>query len=78
MVAAGQIRVPLAYWGPQPQNAYYSAPNVVTFFDPRTHAWFRLRLDGAGRPAELKMVAGAHFMHHDYSFRSPAISPPAR
>jgi methionine-rich copper-binding protein CopC/putative copper export protein len=74
----GQIRVPLAYWGPEPQNAYYSAPNVITFFDPRTHAWFRVRLDEAGRPAELKMVAGAHFMHHDYSFRSPAISPPSR
>jgi copper transport protein len=74
----GQIRVPLAYWGPQPQNAYYSAADVVTFFDPRTHAWFRLRLDGAGRPAELKMVAGAHFMHHDYSFRSPEISAPSR
>lgn len=74
----GQIRVPLAYWGPDPQNAYYSAPNVITFFDPRTHAWFRLRLDGAGRPAELTMTAGAHFMHHDYSFRSPEISAPSR
>jgi methionine-rich copper-binding protein CopC/putative copper export protein len=74
----GQIRVPLAYWGPHPQNAYYSAPNVVTFFDPRTHAWFRLQLDSAGRPAELTMTAGAHFMHHDYSFRSPEISPPSR
>jgi copper transport protein len=74
----GQIRVPLAYWGPQPQNAYYSAPNLITFFDPRTHAWFRLRLDGSGRPAELKMTAGAHFMHHDYSFRSPVISAPSR
>jgi len=74
----GEIRVPLAYWGPQPQNAYYSAPSLITFFDPRTHAWFRLRLDRDGRPAELKMVAGAHFMHHDYSFRSTEISPPSR
>jgi copper transport protein len=74
----GQIRVPGAYWGPDPVNAHYAAPDVITFFDPRTHAWFRLRLDRTGRPAELKMTAGAHFMHHDYSFRSPAISPPSR
>jgi len=51
---------------------------VLTFYDTQIHAWYRLRLDSKGRPAELKMVAGAHFMHHDYSFRSPAISPPSR
>jgi copper transport protein len=74
----GEIRVPLAYWGPHPRNAYFSAANVVTFYDPQVHAWYRLRLNGAGRPVELKMVAGAHFMHHDYSFRSPDISAPSR
>jgi copper transport protein len=74
----GEIRVPQAYWGPRARNAYYSAPNVITFYDPQIRAWYRLRLDRSGRPAELKMIAGAHFMHHDYSFRSPPISPPSR
>jgi len=74
----GQIRVPQAYWGARAQNAYYAAPDVITFYDPQIRAWYRLRLDGTGRPAELKMIAGAHFMHHDYSFRSPPISPPSR
>jgi copper transport protein len=74
----GQIRVPNAYWGPRAQNAYYSAPNMITFYDPRIRAWYRLRLDRTGRPAELNMIAGAHFMHHDYSFRSPPISAPSR
>jgi copper transport protein len=74
----GEIRVPNAYWGPRAQNAFYSAPNMITFYDPRIRAWYRLRLDRAGRPAALKMIAGAHFMHHDYSFRSPPISAPSR
>jgi len=74
----GRIRVPNAYWGPHPQNAYYAAPGVITFYDPRIRAWCRVRLDSAGRPAELEMTAAAHFMHHDYSFRSPRISPPSR
>ena len=74
----GAIRVPQAYWTPHTRDAFFSARNVLTFYDTQIHAWYRLRLDSAGRPAELKMVAGAHFMHHDYSFRSPAISPPSR
>jgi hypothetical protein len=74
----GEIRVPQAYWGARAQNAYYSAPDVITFYDPQIRAWYRLRVDRSGRPAELKMIAGAHFMHHDYSFRSPPISPPSR
>ena len=74
----GTIRVPQAYWTPHTRNAFFSARDVLTFYDTQIHAWYRLRLDSKGRPAELKMVAGAHFMHHDYSFRSPAISPPSR
>ena len=74
----GSIRVPQAYWTPHTRNAFFSARDVLTFYDTQIHAWYRLRLDSKGRPAELKMVAGAHFMHHDYSFRSPAISPPSR
>jgi methionine-rich copper-binding protein CopC/putative copper export protein len=74
----GEIRVPNAYWTARARNAHYSASSVITFYDPQIRAWYRLRLDDAGRPAELKMIAGAHFMHHDYSFRSPPISPPSR
>jgi len=74
----GVIRVPNSYWTEATQNAYFTARNVLTFYDAKAHAWYRLRLDRSGRPAELAMVAGAHFMHHVYSFRSPAISPPSR
>jgi copper transport protein len=74
----GVIRVPNTYWTSATQNAYFAAPGVLTFYDRNAHAWYRLRLDRAGRPAALTMVAGAHFMHHVYSFRSPAISPPSR
>lgn len=74
----GVIRVPNTYWTSATQNAYFAAPRVLTFYDRNAHAWYRLRLDRSGRPAALTMVAGAHFMHHVYSFRSPAISPPSR
>ena len=74
----GEIRVPNAYWGADTLDAHFSAPGVLTFYDAGVHAWYRLRVDGAGRPATLTMVAGAHFMHHTYSFRSPAISAPSR
>jgi hypothetical protein len=74
----GVIRVPNTYWTSATQNAYFAAPGVLTFYDRNAHAWYRLTLDRSGRPAALAMVAGAHFMHHVYSFRSPAISPPSR
>lgn len=72
----GVLNVPVAYWGPEARNAYWVGPRELTFYDPQPHAWYRLRLDASGRPAELTMVAPAHFMHHDYSFRSPPISAP--
>ena len=77
MSVQGAIRVPQTYWA-HPRNAYFSTRDLVTFYDPQIRAWYRVRIDRAGRPVELKMVAGAHFMHHDYSFRSPAISAPSR
>jgi len=70
------VLVPRTYWGTEARNAYYTGPDTLTFYDPQVRAWYRLRLDASGRPRELTMVAEAHFMHHDYSFRSPAISPP--
>ena len=74
----GVIFVPNAYWGAEARNAYYVGPDTLTFYDPQVRAWYHLRLDSSGRPRELTMVAEAHFMHHDYSFQSPPISPPPR
>lgn len=72
----GLVVVPRTYWGAEARNAYYTGVDELTFYDPQVRAWYRLRLDKSGRPRELTMVAEAHFMHHDYSFRSPPISPP--
>lgn len=39
----------------------------VTFFDPRTLAWFTVVLDRQSlRTLELQMVTTAHFMHDVY------------
>jgi hypothetical protein len=51
----------------------------VTFFDPRTPAWFTVALDKRTlRTLELRMVATAHFMHHVYGqFNEPLkLEPP--
>jgi len=52
----------------------------VTFFDPRTPAWFLVAIDKTtARTLDLHMVANAHFMHDSYgSFDAPIkIVPPA-
>jgi hypothetical protein len=52
----------------------------ITFFDPRTPAWFRVAIDKASsRTLDLQMVANAHFMHDTYrAFDAPIkIVPPA-
>jgi copper transport protein len=64
--------VPTSFWTDEATNVFRSGPDELTFYDPQYHAWYRLQLDGEGRPAVLTMVAGAHFMHHDYSFSAPA------
>ena len=54
---------------------------MLTFYDPRIPAWFRLRVEPrTARPVELHMVAPAHFMVDRYSsFDRPVeISPPSR
>jgi hypothetical protein len=76
--AQAPLRLPRTSWGARAGNVFLSGRGRLTFYDPQYRAWYRLRLDRAGRPAELEMVAAAHFMHHAYSFRSPVISPPAR
>ena len=52
---------------------------LVSFFDPRTPAWFEVTVEKrTGYTLELRMLAAAHFMHDVYrSFdRAPAIVPP--
>ena len=51
----------------------------VTFFDPKTPAWFEITVDArTSRTLDLRMVTTAHFMHERYrSFDAPlSISPP--
>jgi hypothetical protein len=53
----------------------------VSFFDPRTPAWFTVAIDRATlRTLELRMVTTAHFMHELYGpFNAPLqIRPPSR
>jgi hypothetical protein len=64
------------YWT-EPTNAYFVAPNVITFLDRKIPAWFRLTLAG-DRPTRVEMTAAAHFMVDRYvGFDVPVdISPP--
>jgi hypothetical protein len=51
----------------------------VSFFDPKSHAWFTLVVDRKTfRTLESRMVTNAHFMHDVYSAfdSTPAIVPP--
>lgn len=59
-------------------NAHLVAPGVLTFFDPRLPAWFRV--DYSGRfPTVTRMTAAAHFMVDRYAgFDVPAVVSPPR
>ena len=73
------LTLPKAYWTARARNAYFVAPDEITFYDPTFPGWFRLRFDpSSGHVTQLKMIATAHFMEHDYSgFDRPvSISPP--
>jgi hypothetical protein len=51
----------------------------ITFFDPRTPAWFAITIDKrTSRTFDLRMITTAHFMHERYrSFDAPlSITPP--
>ena len=51
----------------------------ITFYDPRTPAWFAITVDARTiRTLDLRMTTTAHFMHERYSaFNAPlAIRPP--
>ena len=52
---------------------------LVTFYDPRTPAWFAITVDKkTSRTLDLRMTTTAHFMHERYGpFDAPlTISPP--
>jgi len=51
----------------------------ITFFDPRTPAWFAITIDKrTSHTLDLRMITTAHFMHERYrSFDAPlSITPP--
>jgi hypothetical protein len=53
----------------------------VSFFDPKTPAWFTVVLDRQTlRTLDLRMVTTAHFMHQVYGAfdATPAIRMPRR
>ena len=54
-------------------------PGVITFFDRRIPAWFRVDVRGS-HPSRMHMTAAAHFMTDSYvEFDGPVtISPPSR
>jgi hypothetical protein len=51
----------------------------ITFYDPRTPAWFAITVDArTQRTLDLRMITTAHFMHERYSsFDAPlSVTPP--
>lgn len=76
------IRQPVPFWVAVSDAHVVGATAtawLVSFFDPRTPAWFEATVEKrTGRTLELRMFAAAHFMHDVYrSFnRAPAIKPP--
>jgi len=53
----------------------------ITFYDPRTPAWFAITLDKRSlHTLDLRMTTTAHFMHERYgAFDAPiAVNPPSR
>lgn len=76
------LRLPVPFWRAW-RDAHLLAATprelVVSFLDPTLPAWFTVRLDRRTlRTLDLRMTAGAHFMHHVYSgFDRPLrIEPP--
>jgi hypothetical protein len=80
------LRQPVPFWSDVRDARVVGSTTVrgrrawrVTFFDPRTPAWFSAVLDRRTlRTLELQMLATAHFMHHVYrAFNEPLrLSPP--
>ncbi len=85
--AISPLRQPAAVWGRPPRQAALIGSRrigghetwLVSFLDPTVPAWFTVAVDKRTfRPLELRMVAPAHFMHHQYSRfdQAPPIVPP--
>jgi len=83
---SGLIRQPVPFWAGV-SNAHVlgnvSASGrpawLVSFFDPRTPAWFEATVEKrTGRTLALRMYAAAHFMHDVYRLfdHAPTIVPP--
>jgi hypothetical protein len=53
-----EARVPRMPWSADTRNAHFDGSREITFFDPRSSAWFRLVLDvRTARPRRLVMIA---------------------
>jgi len=79
---SGQVHEPVPLWQ-SATDAHVvgetAAAWLVTFYDPRTPAWFAITLDKkTSRTLDLRMTTTAHFMHERYGpFDAPlTISPP--
>jgi hypothetical protein len=77
------LSLPAVPWGGSPQDARVVGQTqrlwIVTLLDPQIPAWFELRVDKRTlRPAQVRMIAAAHFMRDRYSrYDEPlAIRPP--
>lgn len=81
-----ELRQPVPFWSDVRAAHVVGSTTVhghpawrVTFFDPRTPAWFSAALDKQTlRTLELEMTATAHFMRHVYrAFNEPLqVQPP--
>jgi hypothetical protein len=81
------LRQPLPFWSGVRDAHIVASPRVrghrawqITFFDPRTPAWFTVLLDRQTlRTLDLRMVTSAHFMHDVYGpFNQPLPLRPPR
>ena len=80
------LRQPAPFWSSVRNAHIVASPTIrghrawrITFFDPRTPAWFTVVLDRQSlRTLELHMVTTAHFMHDVYGpFNEPLrLRPP--
>jgi hypothetical protein len=81
------LRQPVPFWSGVRNAHIVASPTVrghrtwlITFFDPRTPAWFTVTLDKTTlRTLDLRMATTAHFMHHVYGpFNQPLQLRPPR
>jgi hypothetical protein len=77
-----RLKQPVPFWqSATDARVVAETPTTVriTFFDPKTPAWFAIVVDKRTfRTLDLRMITTAHFMHERYgSFDAPlAVAPP--